>query len=249
MKNLYGLLIAGALGAAAFVLNWMYLEQRGRERELVEFVALSKDVDSLEPGDRLRLEHLAPVPIPRNSVGNLPNSGFLWEARETLVNTRINQQLIGGQLIFRNYVETPQTHGPPLAEDEFTLPVPVDTRTFVSRWYKAGDKVWFGVERSALLPARAGDIGDASGGEEPPAGTTDIIGGDSGFVVWAVGDRVSSQKVAQSVRDRGTQQNVLHVIVRMENGKFVDPKDQRLADIVTGASQPRLIVLAQPPGE
>jgi hypothetical protein len=245
MKNLYGLFIAAALGAAAFVLNWIYLNQRAQERELVGFVALSKDIDRLDPGDRLQMDHFVKVEIPRNHIGDLEHTGFAWESRQTLVNMRINQEIIGGHLILRNYVETPLAQGKPLAKDEYTLPVPVDSRTFVSRWYKAGDFVWFGVERPPGVPTPAGN-GGSTGADQP--GTTEILGGATGFEVWAVGERISSQRVAAGTRQAGSHQNVLHVIVKMDNGQ-VDPKDRRLVDLVTSATQPRIIVFAQPPSE
>jgi hypothetical protein len=235
MKNVYGLIIALALGAAGAMLNWSYIYRRSLDIDMVGFVGVKKDV-VIEQGETFRADHFEEVQIPRNRIGDLESFAYTWDLRGTLVGMPVNRRYVGGDLVLKQDVKAAPLEGRKLADNEYKLGVPVDTRNFVPALVRAGDFVSF------VVPRSGGDvIVPGSNGETPAGkGVTETIGP---FEVWSVGTRVASADVARGSNQSHSQENVLMVIVK-KDGDELEPKARKLADLLLTTSFQRVMVLA-----
>ena len=217
MKNIQGLIIALALGIAAALLNWAYLNSAAREVEKVDFIGVKPGV-TIGRGERLAEGHFVPVPIPKNNIGNLDGYAIRYSNLSTVTaNRNAARTLTGGTLLLEHDLRTPpqelrlkKTLDPKDLEkmglpfdanaEELAMFVPVDTRTFVPSLVKPGDLVSFW---TVDAPTRAGDPGATPGG-------IPMIGP---FRVLAVGNRLSSAEVMKAAQIPQTQENVMTISI------------------------------------
>jgi hypothetical protein len=219
MKGVYGLLLALGLGTIGATLNWLYLEQRAREFDVVEFVGIRADT-VLQPGDVFREEHFQRVPVAAAAARTLKDSAHLWDERATLVGMPVNRRFEGGDLVMRADIRTPPPKPRPLAENERSIPVAVDSRSFVPSLYAAGDRVSF-------LFSGAPRLASPEGGSSPEV--KELVVGD--FEVHSVGDRAASAEVARGANRSYSQENVLQIVVRTQGNDF-EPKARQLMSLL-----------------
>jgi len=242
MKGIYGLLVAVALGAAAAMLNWSYLERRARDVEIVNFVGIARNV---EFGERFQEQHLEKVPVPKNAVGSLPTFAVLWEDRGRVLGMYATRKLEQGELLIErptagdeSVLLTPRNKPRPLSEDEEAIGVPVDTRTFVPSLHKPGDMVSFIVPADVLPSSTDGSSASAGNNIE-------IIGP---FEIHSIGNRASSSDVAAASQRQQVQENVLRVVIRKRNGQL-DAPSSRLVRLLLNTSFRQVVVVSHPTGE
>ncbi len=243
MKGIQGLIVAIGLGIAGALFNFAYLAHRSRDVETVAFIGIKED-KSIGRGELLTEDNLEPVEIPRRWVGKLEDYAFLWSTRATVVGRRPWRALEGGTLLMRADLKTPPQElvfgvNLPPGVEERALGVPVDTRKFVMSLVQPGDLVSFIVSadrRGGPTLAPAGSKQDAAGrGEaraeaaagsvEPPS--TDAIEKCGPFKVLSIGNRLGSYDVMMAAKIPQTQEGVMTILVRYEQGKM-DPQAARL---------------------
>ncbi len=229
MKGVYGLLLALGLGTIGATLNWLYLEQRAREFDVVEFVGIRANV-VVNPGETFQEEHFQAVPVAASAAKTLKETAHLWTERATLVGMPVNRRFEGGDLILRADIRTPPPKPRPLREHERSIPVAVDSRSFVPSLYAAGDRVsfLFGGAPQLASPERA----------VPPEGK-DLVVGD--FEVHSVGDRTASAEVARGANRPYSQENVLQIVVEMRGNEF-EPKARQLMNLLGNGYRVTMVI-------
>ena len=217
MKNLQGLIIALALGILAALLNWAYLVNKSSEEEVEYFIGVKPGV-AVAIGEPLAEEHLVRVPVPRKYAEGLRDYAILYSERAAVINMKVTRTIPGGTLILDQDLKTAQQElrlrkrRTPDDTEEVAVPVPVDTRTFISSLVKPGDLVSFVVT--------------GKGSPQSPGGIETI----GPFRVLSVGNRLSSSDVMKAANIQQTHQNVMMVrATRDKEGNF-DPLTQKLLE-------------------
>ncbi len=217
MKGLQGILVSVALAIVAAFCNWFYIVRQASGYQTEAFVIIDPQVQ-LNAGDKIRPEHLKPVEIPRQHVGDLETTAILWKDRGTVVDIAAVKSYRGGELFLQQDRVTPARKdlSEMLAANEVAFPVPVDSRTFVPDNYNPGDEVSFFV--AEFTPT----------GEPTPvtsanasARTERLVGK---FRILALGARRSSIDVdrANAGTGRASREDVLTVALRREGNEFDD---------------------------
>ncbi len=147
MKGIQGLIIAIGLGIAGALFNFAYLYSKSRDVEKVAFIGIDPKV-TVARGDRLTKEHLVPVEIPRNNVGNLEEVAVRYSALQTVIGQNVWRTLAGGSLVLRDDLKTPPPElnfgrGPEASQVERAMFVPIDMRKMVPSLVVPGDQVTF----------------------------------------------------------------------------------------------------------
>ena len=192
MKGAPGLLFAIGLGIVAAFCNWLYLANKGKQLEMVSFIAIAEDV-KINPGDKFNEAHFMPISIPQNAVGNLDKVAVFWKDRATVMGEPATKSYSPGEILLQRQIRTPPEMDIKklLLPEERLLWIPVDTRTFVPSLVSAGDQVSFIVPRLTLAPAAE----ESEEGEKRPASSTELIGP---FRILALGNRLGSQEVLRA---------------------------------------------------
>jgi Flp pilus assembly protein CpaB len=252
MRGIQGLILAIGLGIAGAIFNFAYLANRSRDVEKVAFVGVKED-KTVGRGERLTEDVLEPVEIPRRWVGNLGNFAVKWEARATVTGRRVWRPLDGGSLLLLADLKNPPQElafgqNLPQGTEERAWGVPIDTRRFVASLVQPGDQVDFLVGGSRADfptlaqpgkgPSEAAKVAAAAASLQGPTGDgVEIIGP---FRVLSVGNRLGNADVMQAAKLQQTQENVLTIAVRYENGKL-QPTAARLQRIIDQSNSRPLI--------
>lgn len=236
MKGASGLLIAVALGVIGAFCNWIYLAQKGRELDLVDFIGIDENV-KISAGDKFSEGHLTKISIPGSSVGGLDKAAVRWDDRSTVIGQVATKSYSPGEILLRQQLKTPAEMDIKklLARDERAVWIPVDTRTFVPALVNGGDQVSFIVPKLTLggLTPVAEPSQPVSDGEQPGVGggrapaSTDTIGP---FRILALGTRMGSREVTTPYGMTAGQENVMAVAIKFVNGEF-EEKGQKLLDL------------------
>jgi len=224
MKGAPGLLFAIGLGIVGAFCNWLYLANKGKQLEMVDFIAIAEDV-KINPGDKFNEAHFMPLSIPQNAVGNLDKVAVFWKDRATVVGEPATKSYSPGEILLQRQIRTPPEMDIKklLMPDERLLWIPVDTRTFVPSLVNAGDNVSFIVPRLTLASSPV--EGDENA-EKRAASSTELIGP---FRILALGNRLGSQEVLRAAGVTASQENVMAVAVKMVGNEF-DEKGQKILD-------------------
>lgn len=239
MKGAQGLLIAVALGIVGAFCNFFYLANKGRELDMVDFIAIDQNV-KINVGDKFNDSHFMRVSIPGNAVGNLDQVAVHWKDMATVIGEPATKSYVPGELLLQRQIRTPPEMDIKklLAADERLLWIPVDTRTFVPALVSAGDVVSFIMPR--LTTATADE-----GGEKHSSSSTEIIGP---FRILALGNRLGSQDVLRASGVTASQENVMAVAFKIVGGDF-DEKGQRLLESLRLTNFQQVQVLLHPSPE
>jgi hypothetical protein len=229
MKGIQGLILAIGLGFVGAVFNWAYLVNRMSEKENVYFMGIKPNV-TLNPGDAIKADHIVPVGLPKDMVGNLRKFAVLYDRNispdlQSVVGQKVWRVIQGSRLLMEDDLKTP----PPelrLEPDEEAMFVPIDTRSIIPSLIVPGDRVKFLVSRgmpgrptpaAPLVPPAVGEpIPDpANATENPivaaPPGPIQEIGP---FKVLSIGNRLGSVEVMKSARIPQLQENVLMISIK-----------------------------------
>jgi hypothetical protein len=245
------MILAIGLGIAGAIFNFAYLANRSRDVEKVAFVGVKED-KTVGRGERLTEDVLEPVEIPRRWVGNLANYAIKWDVRATVTGRPVWRPLDAGSLLLQSDLKTPPSElrfgqNLPPGTEEIEKGVPIDTRTQVPSLLEPGDMVSFIVttvrpgfptlaepgKMSAIGrpdPLKAGGAADAvkaGGPSTPRVQAGDGIEMIGPFRVLSIGNRLGNSDVMRAAKIQQSQENVLTVAIRVENGKL-DPQAQRL---------------------
>lgn len=261
MRGIQGLVVAVGLGICGAFFNWIYLNTRSQQMAMEEFVGI-RPKTVVERNDLLTRDHLVPVPIPREAAGTLREFAVLYSARQSVIGHAVTRTIPGGSLLLVDDLRTPPLElnlgqGPDKAgqPQERAMWVPFDTRSFVPSLITPGDLVSFLVQRpnspSAAASRPAAVKGDpkaalvpvaAPSASEPVAGT-EVLGP---FKVLSVGNRLGSVEAFRAARLSQAQESVLTISVTIDPSGNLDPKAQRLWDLVRASNFQRVGVLLHP---
>jgi hypothetical protein len=226
-KRALVLVLSLLLGVVAALLNWLYLNEKGKGVESVKFVGIAPGARILR-GDTFAESHFTPVEIPKNRIGQLDQFAVLFADIHTIIGSHATRNYEEGELVLRSDLKTP----PPelnLQPDERAMWIPVDTRTFVPTLVMPGDEVSFIVSKT---PApRAAPPSEEEDDSAPPlpmpvpaSGEAEVIGP---FKVLSLGNRLGSAEVMRAAGVQQVQENVMTIRVQLFGGQL-DPKAQKL---------------------
>ncbi|HEY2253723.1 MAG TPA: hypothetical protein VGH74_21765 [Planctomycetaceae bacterium] len=240
MKGAPGLLFAVGLGIVGAFCNWLYLANKGKQLDMVDFIAIAEDV-KINPGDKFNESQFMQLSIPQNAVGNLDKVAVFWKDRATVVGEPATKSYSPGEILLQRQIRTPpeMNINKLLMADERLLWIPVDTRTFVPSLVNAGDLVSFIVPRLTL--ATPGAEGD-EGGEKKSSASTELIGP---FRILALGNRLGSPEVLRAAGVTASQENVMAVAVKVVGGEF-DEKGQKILDNLRTSNFQQVQVILHP---
>jgi len=223
MKGIQGLILAIGLGIAGALFNWAYLARKTSDMDLVKVIGIAPDT-SVNMGESLTLDHLAPIEVPLHNWDSLKSFAFKWSDRQTVVSSPVRRTLPGGSLLLRDDLRSPP---PEIAWDE-NLPegtvergifVPFQTKNLVPSLINPGDEVDFVVSSGGR-----GVPTPAAGGEPPPAPALEMIGP---FKILALGNRLGPYDIERAFGKKPTQENVMLVSVLLVKGQM-EEKAQKL---------------------
>jgi len=248
MKGIQGILLATALGIAAALFNFMYLEMKSKDVDKIYFVGIADGV-TVSRGEPLSEDHLARVEIPERWVGNLGDFAIRYEDVQTVIGSPVWRTLTGETLLLSDDLKTPAPRELKLEENERAWGIPLDSRQFVPSLVVPGDLVSFLVPRLRNpRPTPAGAL-NPGGPDAPPAaapaaaaGANEIIGP---FRVLSLGNRLGSAEVLRAARVPQLQENVMTVAVKVDLG-ILEPKAQKLADLLRATNFRQVQVLLHP---
>jgi len=263
MKGIHGLILAIGLGIAGALFNFAYLANRSRDVEKVAFIGVKED-KVVGRGEPLTEENLEPVEIPRRWVGKLEDYAVLYSARQTVLGRRVWRALEGGSLLLRSDLKTPPRElnfgaNLPSGVQEMATGVPIDSRKFVPSLVEPGDLVSFIVSASRVDSPTLAEAPRADpAGKANPKGAPSVMaarppsrdGVDlcGPFKVLSIGNRLGSHDVMQAAKISQTQENVMTIAVKIENGKM-EPEAARLMRILEQAGTKSLGYLLHPRNE
>lgn len=260
MKGLHGLILAVGLGVAAALFNFTYLANKSRDVETVSFVGVKPNA-TVNKGDGLKEDHLDEVRLPSVAKGNLEDYAILWAARSTVIGQKVNRNLIGGSLLLRQDLRIPPKELN-LGQDERAFAVPIDPRRgAIPALINPGNMVTFIAPSYAAAsprlaprakPKPAGDAAEGSEKLEPVPEVAPVPGAAGGidyigpFRVLSVGNRLTTPDVMQSNRTPQTQENVITILVKLENGKPVAEAERLIRLVQLSDAHPLGVLLELP---
>jgi hypothetical protein len=226
MNGVKWFVLAGVLGLVGAALNWLYLTTKAQELEAVEYIGIAPDA-IVHPGDKFTEEDLAPVAIPKNAQGRLPDFAILYRERQAVIGTPAVELYTGGELLLRQDLKTPPPQLSLTKENERAMWIPVDTRTFVPSLVNPGDQVSFligDVPTPAVPREGEEETGDIPAATPLPSKQGELVGP---FRVLSLGNRLGSAEVMKASGIPQQQENVMTVSVTVE-GSTLEPKAARL---------------------
>jgi hypothetical protein len=232
MKGIYGLFLAVALGLVGAAFNYLYLQSKAGQVEMVYFIGIKPGKD-LPEGHRLTDQDLEAVPIPKLWVGNLDQYAILDSARSTVLGQAIVRAKPGGSLLLADDLRTPPSELR-LEPDEALLWIPVDTKSFVPSLVNPGDEVSFLVSRGGPeVPRSAGSVAEELGGTSAripePSGPVEVVGP---FTVVSVGSRLGSAEVFRATRMPSSYENVIGIRVKLGSNRELPPEVTKLKQLL-----------------
>jgi hypothetical protein len=259
MRGIQGLVVALGLGICGALFNWIYLNTRSQQMEMEQFIGI-RPKTVVERNTLLTAQHLVPVPIPREAAASLRDFALLYSARQSVIGHSVTRTIPGGSLLLNDDLRTPPLEldlgqGPDREGQarERAMWVPFDTRSFIPSLITPGNLVSFLVQRPPTpAPARAAPpkpdgqpasvpVTGPSAGE--PAGNTEVLGP---FKVLSVGNRLGSVEAFRAARMSQAQESVLTILVTVEPSGQLEPKAQRLWELVRASNFQRVGVLLHP---
>jgi len=261
MKGIHGLILAIGLGIVGALFNFAYLASKSSKEEFIGFVGIRTN---LQQGERLRADAIEEVLIPARVAASLKNYAVLWSARDAEVDKRVSRNLPAGSLLLLQDMRAPPAeldfgkNLPPGVEERAWF-VPVDLRRMVPSLIQPGDLVTFVApsaeagmprrappkpnpnpadhsDRAKVEPIPSGD----SAATPPPDGELEMIGP---FRVLSLGNRLTAPEVLQAAQIPQTQEGVMTIAVRLENGRLELQAQRLLRLLEVNRSQPLVVML------
>ena len=290
MRGIQGLVVAIGLGICGAFFNWIYLSTKSQEVAMEYFVGIKPKM-SVDRNETLTMNHIVPVPIPREAAATLKDFAIPYSAHQSVVGHSVTRPIPGGSLLLNDDLRTPPTELNFGQTDkdgqtrERAMWVPFDTRAFVPSLITPGDMVSFLVTRPYSRPtmaARPGPsptpvkdakppAGGAAAAGPAPAGTPQAApglsaeaesplvpvvapgGSETGqtellgpFRVLSVGNRLGSVDAFRAAKMPQVQENVLTISVSIDLAGQLEPKAQRLWDLIRASNFQQVGVMLHP---
>lgn len=228
MKGIQGLAIAGAMGVVGAVCNYLYIAQRARELEKVDFVYIKADA-RVNAGQKFKDKHFGRVSIPKKYIGNLEKIAVKWDARHTVGGLVAHKSYNANEILLNTDLRTPAqtTISGLLSPDEISREVLVDSATFISSHLNPTDRVLF------FAPT-----GTRGGGAADPSGTLRQAGP---FRILAIGSRLGSIDVAKAAGMRRSQGSTITVPLMFKDNKY-DKQALELQELIANSNGQGLTV-------
>ena len=259
LKGIRGLVAALVLGMAGAICNLAYLHTKTQEVAMEQFVGIKPNT-AVKKGERITLEHLAVVSIPRSNVGDLKSFAVPQSAQSTVIGHNATRRIPGGSLVLEDDIRPPppeldfgRTPGPNETSRERAMWIPFDSHTMIASLINPGDEVSVLLPkvnvapRKGLAPTPAGseEASKPEAAEDPStAGEgTEMIGK---FKVLAVGNRISTVDAMLASGQRPSQENILTVSVEVDAHGNLEAKAQRLWEIVRASNFQGVGILLHP---
>ena len=246
MKGIQGLILAIGLGIAGALFNWAYLARKTSDMDLVKVIGIAPHT-TVNIGESLTLDHLAPIEVPLHNWDNLKNFAYKWSDRQTVVSMPVRRTLPGGSLLLQDDLRTP----PPKIrfEDKKKLPegtvergmfVPFQTKNFVSSLVNPGQYVEF------MVPQGGSGVPTPAAGGDPPRPTDPEILGP--FKILSLGNRLGPIDVMIAAGMKPTQENVMLISIKLIDGQM-EPKARKLWDLLNRTNFQQVSIMIRPPDE
>ena len=244
MKGIQGLILAIGLGIAGALFNWAYLARKTSDMDLVKVIGIAPHT-TVNIGESLTPDHLAPIEVPLHNWDNLKSFAFKWSDRQTVVSMPVRRTLPGGSLLLEDDLRTP----PPEIRWEENLPegtvergifVPFQTKNLVPSLINPGDVVDF-----VISPGGRGVPTPAAGGDPPPATVPEMLGP---FKILALGNRLGPSDIERAFGKKPTQENVMLVSVKLIKGEM-EAKAQKLLDLLHRTNFQQVGIMIRPRDE
>jgi hypothetical protein len=226
MKGAQGLIIAAFFGLLGIALNWVYLQNKLRDAETVQFLGI-KDGESIKTGDLIQEADLVPVPVPEFNAKKLRTFVYLWEDRNTIAGTRSTRTLEGGELFTRYDYRTP----PPelkLKPDERLMWVTVSNSGFVPSLLNPGDQITF-IIPTPQKPAAAG--------QNPAVSTVNSYQEVGPFTIKTLGNRLGTADIMRSQHIAQVQERDIGIIIKLDEHGKKEQRAQTLLDLLSRSNR------------
>lgn len=233
MKGSYGLIVAVVVGVLGVALNWIYLQNKTRDVEKVEFLGLREDV-TMQPGQTFKDSDLERVPIAKMHAGNLHEYAHLFSDKPTVVGYSPTRVYQGGQLILRADLRTPPADIAFTNKNQRLITVE-NLRGFQSSLYTPGDQIDF------IVPTMGPRATIIDGGTGQPASRTkdfEVIGP---FTIAHIGERLGSPNAARASRMRSANEKSVGVFATWE-GEEYDAQTKKLLSLLTRGNEQNIRV-------
>jgi len=233
MKGAPGFLLAIGLGIIGAFVNWLYLAQKARQSEHLDFVGVVGQVNS---GDKFREEHFQRIPIPQIAVGGLEKAAVTWSALDTILGMPATKSYSSGEILLWQDLKTPATYDllDTLKPNDVAVGVPIDTRTVVVQNLNPGAYVSF-------IAPRFGSGGPTPVDAEASKGSAAEFVGP--FEILALGTRKGQAQLLTASGGSAAQETTMTIRVKMVNGA-PEEKWRQLLDVMrTSNNQPMSVVL------
>ena len=259
-----GLIVALGLGFVGAVFNFMYLNTLSQEVARIEFVGV-KHGRTIEKGEPVSVDDLEIVPVPKSAAGNLAQFAVLADAKAGVIGRNVCRTVQGGSLLMSDDLKTPplelnfsQTAGPNEKSRERAMWIPFDTRSFVPALINPGAEISLLLPkiaaggRAALPTPAAPPAGDpAAEGQPTPTPVvapssieTEIVGP---FRVLSVGNRLGTVEVMKASKLMQSNESLLTISVTVDAQGNLEPKAQRLWDLLRASNYQGAGVMLHPP--
>ena len=225
MKAVPSLIVALILGGAAVIFNWVYLQKKASEFEVVAFLGIREDV-TIRLGETLLESHFEEVPIPKRYADKLKKYVFTYRDKPTIAGIKATRDYQGGDLVHRQDYRTP-ARTIKLKDDERLIWVTVDSRAFVPALVNPGDQLTF------VFP------GPGTSGPMANDATAETLGP---FTIGALGTRLGDVDVAKGHSSGRAEERQVGIIAKVESGKL-EAKAVRLLELTTGANRSIAVAL------
>lgn len=226
MKGISGLIVAVGLGLVGALCNWLYLAQKSKDVEQVQFIGLAADVRA---GTIFQRQHFVPVEIPAIRANKLIQYAEPYKDVNVVLNTRARRDFEAGELLLRQDLKTPPPTLPPLEDTERYMWIPVDTNSTIPQFIEPGkDDVSFVVPRGGAGPVAQQD--------------TQIIGP---FRVLSLGTRLGSADTAIDTRRATTRENIMTIKVKVIDDRL-EPEAEKLYRVLRLSNYSGVGVLLHP---
>ncbi len=226
MKAVPGLIVALLLGGAAVIFNWVYLDKKASEFQVVELLGI-RDGVKIQLGETLLDSHFEEVPVPKRYAEKLKKYVYLYRDKATVAGIKATRDYEGGDLVHREDYRTP-AHNINLKDDERLIWVTVDSRAFVPKLVNPGDQLTF------VFPLQG-----ASGGPRRAESTAETLGP---FTIAALGTRLGDVNVARGHGSGRAEERQVGIIARVDGGN-IEPKALRLLELTSGGNRSIAVAL------
>ncbi len=225
MKAVPGLIVALLLGGAAVIFNWIYLEKKASEFQVVELLGI-RDGVKIRLGETLLDAHFEKVPVPKRYADKLKKYVYLYRDKPTVAGIKATRDYESGDLVHREDYRTPALTIN-LKDDERLIWVTVDSRAFVPKLVNPGDQLTF------VFPHAGASGGPVATGEAETLGP---------FTIAALGTRLGDVNVARGYNSGRAEERQVGIVARVDGGKL-EPKALRLLELTTGGNRSIAVAL------